>query len=171
VERSLATVGAWGAQSGFAHWTSDVGAALRSTPRTSGWPQVIGSTCGRLGKVATGRLRSLATRTLRVGSDPSQDRLDRGEAWIFRLAHYGEQLEPAFVIRPLHEVANSARGATAIAAAAARRSIRVATIGSSVVSTAAATPGRSRLAIRSPSMVHLAARLETRRPQRFQPKG
>src|SRR5262249_60190410 len=56
------------------------------------------------------RLRSLATRTLRVSSDPSQDRLDRGEAWIFRLAHYGEQLEPAFIIRPLHEVANSAGG-------------------------------------------------------------
>jgi hypothetical protein len=28
----------WGARSGFAHWTSGVGAALRSTPRTSAWP-------------------------------------------------------------------------------------------------------------------------------------
>src|SRR5262249_62304446 len=56
------------------------------------------------------RLGSLATRTLRVSSDPSQDRLDCGEAWIFRLAHYGDQLEPAFVIRLLHEVANSAGG-------------------------------------------------------------
>src|SRR5262249_34266142 len=100
--------------------------------------QVTGSTYGHPGKVAPGAragnihaptapafpvyrtladsghspdsLRSLAIRTLRGSSGPSQDCLDRGEAWIFRLAHYGEQLEPAFIIRPLHEVANSAGG-------------------------------------------------------------
>jgi hypothetical protein len=36
--------------------------------------------------------------------------MDRGEAWIFRLAHYGEQLEPEFVTCSLYEVANGAGG-------------------------------------------------------------
>ena len=36
--------------------------------------------------------------------------MDRGEAWIFRLAHSGEQLEPEFVICSLYEVANGTGG-------------------------------------------------------------
>jgi len=43
-----------------------------------------------------------------ASSHPSQDRLDRGKAWILRGAHYGEQLEPKLVIGPLYEVANGA---------------------------------------------------------------
>src|SRR5262249_12897751 len=49
-------------------------------------------------------------KTLCVSSGPSQDRLDRSDAWIFRLTDYSEQLEPALVICLLHEVANNAGG-------------------------------------------------------------
>ena len=51
-------------------------------------------------------LAATNSRTLCVSSDPSQDRLDRREAWIFRLAHYGEQLKPEPVVGALHKLAN-----------------------------------------------------------------
>src|SRR5262245_44787760 len=43
-----------------------------------------------------------------IGNDPSEDRLDRDQAWIFRLAHDGEQLEPELVVGALHKLANGA---------------------------------------------------------------
>src|SRR6516165_1279058 len=43
-----------------------------------------------------------------ICNDPSKNRLDRGEAWIFRLAHDGEQLEPELVVGALHKIANGA---------------------------------------------------------------
>src|SRR5262245_31048829 len=53
---------------------------------------------------------SLIVRTLCASSDPSEDRPDRGEAWISCLAHDCDQLGPVFIIRPIHEVANRAGG-------------------------------------------------------------
>jgi len=43
------------------------------------------------------RNRASGARSL-ICNDPSEDRLDRGEAWIFRLAHDGEQLKPELVV-------------------------------------------------------------------------
>src|SRR5215510_3690869 len=43
-----------------------------------------------------------------IGNDPSQDRLDRDEAGIVRLAHDCQELEPEFVVGTLQEVANGA---------------------------------------------------------------
>jgi hypothetical protein len=53
------------------------------------------------------RSRASAARSF-IRNDPSKDRLDRGEAWIFRLAHDGEQLKPELVVGALHKLANGA---------------------------------------------------------------
>src|SRR6516225_4951298 len=53
------------------------------------------------------RSRASAARSF-IRNDPSKDRLDRGEAWVFRLAHDGEQLEPELVVGALHKIANGA---------------------------------------------------------------
>jgi hypothetical protein len=45
-----------------------------------------------------------------VGGNPSQDRLDRRETRIFCLAHHREQLEPEFIIRPVHKLTDGAGG-------------------------------------------------------------
>jgi hypothetical protein len=63
--RSLG-VGAWGAQSGFAHWRSGVGAALRATPRTSAWPARTDTyycLSGRIGRSLTALERSPRRRS------------------------------------------------------------------------------------------------------------
>src|SRR5262249_53762167 len=45
---------------------------------------------------------------LSIRNYPSKDRLNRDQAWIFRLAHDREQLEPELVVGALHKLANGA---------------------------------------------------------------
>jgi hypothetical protein len=70
-------------------------------------PPCGGTSAHQIGMIQIDLTRQSPSQ-LTFGSDPTQDGLDRGEAWIFGLAHDGKQLEPAFVIRTVNELANGA---------------------------------------------------------------
>src|SRR5262249_59581775 len=68
-----------------------------------------GPLSARISLATAKQVRSRASGArLFIGNDPSEDRLDRDQAWIFRLAHDGEQLEPELVVGALHELADGA---------------------------------------------------------------
>src|SRR5215831_15593193 len=75
-----------------------------------------------------------------IGNDPSKDRLNRDQAWIFRLADDGKQLEPELVVGALHKLANGA-GDEIRGNHGRRRYIRTIEIGNEITQHAS-DPGR-----------------------------
>jgi hypothetical protein len=98
--------------------------------------------------------------------DPLQDCMNCCKAGILSLAHDGEQLEPEVIIcrSTKSRTAPVTKSAGVIPSAAARFSIWAVRVGTSVVKTAATTPGRFRLAMRSPS-IFLSCRYRLANPR------